>query len=1096
MRRLINFKKLTVKLFGAFALCAIVCAAVFGLLVNKKSSSLNNAKAYTNADVSSIVVKLSADESALETNYSLLDYYPVMPENQTTSELCWIYSSMKVLETSIMVQANEYYNFSEVATAYVAYKMGVRAAINSTGRYQDFVDTALAYGLVHEAEFSNGNYFDIDEDNEEHYGYVLDYLDKSISNNVKPVNIYSNDDYRNLNYNDRIEFIKRYIKEYGGLFGGLEAGVIYSSGVNIYENNPNKPGDEDYLYIKSHAVCLVGWDDNYGFLALNSWGVEEPRSYQTFYIPFNYIEMHNTINGFVYESNAQKVEVESSSAATFAPTVLKSDKVLNNVFSYGEELKLSYVLSNSINFENVYVNIFKGEELVTNNFALTYDDSLRKIQLTLKPTYSGFVGGTYIVKFYEDKTFISSKNFYVFTGTEISYFKLQKNDRLSTTDSTILMNSFVNSINQETYYISSLDSYKLYFYLTPLNKWANTRQSLDFTVSELYKYTYTGGKYQKEETDISFTYENGTLKDWSNCYVVNIPALLEHTNCKLEFTITITSTVYPLLSREYVITLFASSSASSATTDAKIVHYDLDGGLNSPYNVKRLPLSSRDSSVQKFELFAPTKIGYEFIGWYTNPEFSGSEVLSLDGSANQDVYLYANWKQDTTNYFETSLFIDSVVGYDGTEKTPSNRLVYGDKIVLDYTFTVLDELNKYNFSSVYYLNVNNRQVARADLGKTTKSMTFEFDLNTLKAGEYVVSISAVVVVSHSLSISRTRAVNLTVSPRNISFEFAELEFVYDGTSHKPNVSVEENAFYEEDLQGRNPIEMFEVSNVSAINVGEYVFEILGINNENYVIEGTSSCTVEILPREITIEWVDLSKIYNGEVQLPEFEIVGKVAGEEISAKLNTNSFKNVGDYVVGPNLIKIENKNYTLKTEDSEVFKIVPAQLVVKINDVKERIQISPSYRKQPTYAIEGMLYDTESKLNILIQSEGLSVEKSGVYDITGTYNNSNYDITFETAKYTLSGDYTVTYKLPNGEEYIEYVKEGEDPKGIDKSVYKKPFFGKIEYSEPLINSYEDMYIDVIETDYTWIVAAVAIVLVFVIIYLAMTHKTRRNKVS
>lgn len=1096
MRKLFNFKNLAVKLFGTFALCAIVCAAIFGLSINKNYKTSENAGAYTAADTTQIVNGLVADASALETEYSLLDYYPVMPENQTTSELCWVYSSMKALETSIMVQANEYYNFSEVATAYVAYKTGVRATINSTGRYQDFVDTALVYGLVHEAEFSNEKYFDIDSDNEDYYDYVLDYLDRNISNNVKPVNICSNDEYRLLNYDVRLEFIKRYIKEYGGLFAGLEAGVIYSSGVNVYENNPNKETDGG-LYIKnSHAVCLVGWHDSYGFLALNSWGVEEPRSYQTFYIPFNYIEMHNTINGFVYENASEKVIVESSTAATFAPTILESDKVLNNVFCYGEELKLSYVLPEDINFENVYVNVYKGEELVTSNFALTYSDAQRKVELSLKPTYSGFVGGTYIVKFYEDKTFVSSKNFYIFTGTEISYFKLQKNDRLATTDSTILMNSFVNSTNHETYYISSIDSYVLSFYLTPLNKWANTRHSLDFDVSELYQYVKDGSSYKKEVTGVNLTYEDGTLKDLANCYTVNIPALLDYADSKLEFTITIHSTVYPLLSREYVITLFASSSASSMTADAKIVHYDLNGGLNSPYNVTRLPLASRDAGVQEFELFEPTKIGYEFIGWYANEALTGNEVLTLKGSTNQDVYLYASWKQDTTNYFETSLFIDSVLSYDGTEKTPSNKLVYGDKIILDYSFIVLDELNKYNFSAVYYLNVNNKQVARADLGKETKDFSFEFDFSTLKAGDYVVSVSAIVVVSHSLSISKTRAVNLTVAPKNISFDFGELEFVYDAQPHKPNIAVEENAFYAEDLAGKTPTDMFEVSNVSAVSVGEYVFEITGINNENYVISGTSSCTLKIVPRDITIEWVELSKTYNGEVQIPEFNIIGKVEGEDITAKLNTNSFKNVGDYVVGPNLIKIENKNYTLATEGSEVFKILPAPLVVKINDVEERIQISPSYRKKPTYVIEGRLYDLETSLNIEIKSDGLNVEKSGTYEITGTYSNANYAITFENAEYVLSGDYTVTYKLPNGEEYVEYVKEGEDPKGIDDSVYKKPIFGKIEYSEPLINSYEDMHIDVIETDYTWIVVAGAIVLGFVFIYLAMTHKARRNKVS
>ena len=1106
MRKVFSFKKLSVKIVGAFVLCAVICAAFFGLNANKNSKTAEVTNAYTMANTANIVSALVEDTSTLDERFDLRDSYPIMIENQTTTELCWIYSSLKALETSIMVQAGEYYNFSEVAVAYTAYKRGIRSTLNSTGRYQDFIDTALNYGLVYEAEFGNGHYEDINDENEDYYEYVLNYLDRSVTDNVQPVALYADDTYRTLNYDERLVLIKKYIKTYGGLFAGLNAGVIYSSGVNIYEDNPNKPGDDSYVYIRnSHAVCLVGWDDRYGFLALNSWGVEEPKSYQTFYIPFNYIDMHNTINGFVYNDANRDVKTENSSAAEFSETVLDGEVVLDNVFTYGENLILTYTVSEDVNFDNVLVNVYKGEELVTKNFKFSYKDASRKIEVSLKENYTGFVGGTYILKFYEDKTFVESKNFYIFTGTEISYFRLQKKDNAATVDSVLLMNSFANAINSETYYISSGDSYKLLFYLTPLNKWANTNESLAFGVGELYKYTYDGNDYKKEATGVTFGHEKGILKDLSNCYVINIPELNDYTNCKLEFTITIVSTVYQSLTREYVITLFASTSASTKTTDAKIVHYDLDGGLNSPYNVKRLPLSGRDSSVQSFELFEPTKIGYKFVGWYRAKNYTGKEVQTLNGYSAEDVYLYARWEQDTTEYFKTSLFIKDLLDYDGEKKPISTDLVYGDKIILDYKFEVLDELNKYNFSSVYYLYVDGDQVSRIDLGKASTNKIFEFDLNTLTAGKHVITITAVVIISHSLSITKNQTVTLNVNQKNIEFNFAELEFVYDATSHKPSIGVEEGAFYEEDLQSRLPEEMFEVSDVSAIDVGKYVFEVLGIDNENYKINGTSTCTIEILPKPVTIEWVELSKIYNGNVQLPDYEIIGIVDGDVLTAKLNAESFKNVGDYVVNTNLIKLSNKNYTLSVEGSEVFKITPASLVVKINDVKERVQIAPSNRRKnfeeiikskKLYAIEGRLYDLESDLNLEFYSEGLALEKSGTYTITGTYNNPNYLVTFENGEYLLSGSYMVTYKLPNGEEYIEYVNEGEDPKGIDDSVYKKPLFGKIEYSEALVNNYDDMYIDVIETDYTWIVISSAIVVAFVVIYLVMTHKIRRNKVS
>lgn len=1097
MKKVFSLKKHLVEFVCTVVFCAVFCATILGFSNNKKINEIEVVNAYKSADVTQIVSDLSSDNSYLEATYSLLDFYPVMPENQTTSELCWIYSSMKALETSIMVQANEYYNFSEVATAYVAYKYGLRSSINSTGVYQDFIDTALVYGLVHEAEFSNGHYFDIDEQNQSYYDYVIEKLDKSIIKNVKTVQFEKNSDYKNLVYDNKLEFIKRYIKKYGGLFAGLNAGVIYSSGINIYENNPNKPGDDSYAYIRnSHAVCLVGWNDAYGFLAVNSWGVEEPNSYQTFYIPYNYVDMHDTVNGFIYESNNEKIATTESSASEFASTIIGGDKKLNNVFCYGENLSLGYLVSDDVGFENVYVDIYKGEELVTKNFNLTYNDADRSVKLALKRNYSGFVGGTYIVKFFEDKTFVGSKNFYVFTGTEVSYFKLTKTDRNETTECEILMNSFVNSINSETYYISSLDSYKLYFYLTPLNKWASTKNSLEFGVGPLYKYVYDNGQYKKEATGETFVYEDGDLKDLSNCYVVNIPALIEYTNNKLEFEITIYSTVYPQLSRNYVITLFASSNANTNTADAKIVHYDLGGGLNSSHNPKRLPVLGRETSVQRFELFEPTKIGYDFIGWFRNKDFTGSEVTYLNGVAEQDIYLYAAWKQDTTNYFETSFLVKNVYDYYGKLKITSNELVYGDKIKLGYDFTVLDELNRYNFSSVYYVYINNNQVERANLGKVSKSFDFEFDINTLKAGKYVISITSVVVVSHSLSITNTKSLNINVKPKAISFEFGQLDVVYNAKNNTPEVVVGQDAFYQEDLQGVQPKDMFIFSNVKAKDVGKYKFEIVGLKNENYVINGTKECVLTVLPKGLIIEWVELSKIYNGEVQHPEFSVYGIEDGDEVLVTLNANAFKNAGKYTVNTNIIKINNNNYSVSGENNEQFIILPAPLTVKINDVKERIQISPSYRKRPTYVIEGLLYDSEQSLNIKINSEALNIEKSGVYEITGTYNNSNYEITFENATYILSGEYMVTYKLPNGEKYVEYVEEGHDPKGIDNSIYKKPLFAKIEYSEPLVNNYEDMYIDVVETDYTWIVFALSVVFGFIVIYLLMTRKARRNKVS
>ncbi len=1095
MKTTFRMKSLSKKMVGALILCAVVFVSVFVLGIGGSSQTKSETRAYNYADSNSVVTSLTNQGSMIEDSYSLLTNYPVVPENQTNSELCWIYSSMKALETSIMVQANEYYNFSDIATAYMAYKMNVKASLNATGRFEDFVQVALTYGLVYESEFGNEHYFDIDDNNIDYYDYVLSYADTCISDNCKPVALYSNTEYKNSNQERRLNIIKRYLKTYGGLFCGIEAGVIYSSGVNVYENDPYKETDGGMYLSGNHAVCLIGWNDDYGFLALNSWGVEEPKSYQTFYIPYSYVYIQETLNGFIYDNSEDDVSLTYSSANNFSTNIMDSSVLISNMFCYGEETTLTYILSDSVKFENVYVNIYKGTELVSSNFRFTYNDNTRQVTITLKDDASGFVGGTYVLKFYEDKSFVASKSLYIFTGTEVSYFKLQKNDTGSSVDSTLLMNSFVNQDNSETFYISSIDSYTLYFYLTPFNNWKNLGTSLNYSVSNLYKYEYDGENYTKIDTGTGFTYENGILKDFSNCYVIHIPVLNEFKDSKLEFTITVNSTAYFGVSREYVVTLFASKTASTKTADAKIVHYELNGGLNSPYNVKRLPLASRDSNISEFELYEPTKLGYDFIGWYTDSGFN-NEIYTLNGSTSADITLYAKWSEDNTSYFLSTLALSNVYEYDGTPKSLSSDIVYGDKVKLKYNFTVLNELSYYNFSAVYYLSVNGVQKSKAELGQLTTELEFDFDLNTLKVGTYVININTVVVVSHSLSISQTKSVRFVVTQKLISFEFDELEFVYDGLAHRPKISVEENGFYAEDLGENSVSDMFTVSDVTAVNIGSYTFEILGIDNTNYAIEGTSSCTIIVNPREITIMWNELSKTYNGDSQIPDFEVVNKVDGDSLNVKIDTSDFKNVGKYTVGSSIIKLDNSNYILAQEGSEIFEILPAKLTIKFDNVNERIQISPAYRKKPTYVIEGLLYDPEANLDITIKTDGLTVEKSGVYPITATYDNINYDIEFVGASYILSGDYSVYYKLPNREVYIENVKEGENPKGINNDIYKVSKLAKVEYSEELVNNYEDMYIDVTVTDYTWIVVVGVIIVAFAVIYLALTHKARRNKVS
>lgn len=73
------------------------------------------------------------------------------------------------------------------------------------------------------------------------------------------------------------------------------------------------------------------------------------------------------------------------------------------------------------------------------------------------------------------------------------------------------------------------------------------------------------------------------------------------------------------------------------------IDYRLDGGLNHEKN------SDTYTGEAAVKLYEPTKIGYNFTGWYTNSSFT-DKISQIDAGTAEDITLYAKWekKADTT----------------------------------------------------------------------------------------------------------------------------------------------------------------------------------------------------------------------------------------------------------------------------------------------------------------------------------------------------------------------------------------------------------------------------------------------------------------
>ncbi|MDD4316559.1 MAG: InlB B-repeat-containing protein, partial [Clostridia bacterium] len=93
------------------------------------------------------------------------------------------------------------------------------------------------------------------------------------------------------------------------------------------------------------------------------------------------------------------------------------------------------------------------------------------------------------------------------------------------------------------------------------------------------------------------------------------------------------------------VTHIALNSVGDKILYAKWLPYDityfLNGGVNNPLNSP-----SYDGS-QQVTLYAPTKTGYTFDGWYTSASFSGGRVEFLMAGSTRDREFFAKWNIDS-----------------------------------------------------------------------------------------------------------------------------------------------------------------------------------------------------------------------------------------------------------------------------------------------------------------------------------------------------------------------------------------------------------------------------------------------------------------
>lgn len=72
------------------------------------------------------------------------------------------------------------------------------------------------------------------------------------------------------------------------------------------------------------------------------------------------------------------------------------------------------------------------------------------------------------------------------------------------------------------------------------------------------------------------------------------------------------------------------------------ITYELNGGKNSNNNPNKYYIISSTFSFEN-----PTKEGYVFDGWYSNAEYHGEKITTVEKGSNGNLTLYAKWKEES-----------------------------------------------------------------------------------------------------------------------------------------------------------------------------------------------------------------------------------------------------------------------------------------------------------------------------------------------------------------------------------------------------------------------------------------------------------------
>lgn len=369
------------------------------------------------------------------TYFSLRDDYILFNQYQYNTGLCWDFSATKSLETALMLNTNEMYDFSEASIT-----------INDTNNvgggawFDDYDRLISSNGISYESDFKFGDLYYVPNKGIYHQR-LKDLFNKHTHKNFRKA--VERVDFNRYDY----ENIKKHIVKNGSLFVAI-SGYKTVANDKYYKEVETKSNSKIKVHElvgagreNAHAVSIIGWDDNYkatdgstgAWIILNSDNLYSNRDGVNF-LPYNSRAVINDFSGYKYvdknilisESNAN-YENEFSNYYNSTNYGAKSKNTFaknRNIFKSTQDVKIEYKINQNVaRLNSIFAKVYQDGVDVSAYFNIEYVKN-EGVKLHSK---SPLKSGTYSVKLFYDYNLINgndhhsdfqTRQIYVLDGTE------------------------------------------------------------------------------------------------------------------------------------------------------------------------------------------------------------------------------------------------------------------------------------------------------------------------------------------------------------------------------------------------------------------------------------------------------------------------------------------------------------------------------------------------------------------------------------------------------------------------------------------------------------------------------------------------------